>query len=961
MRTLPVLLNGPSGPPSAVSSGADALDVFATGPGNNMWWWRWDGSRWIGPVPLPGGQPNVPAEGVCAISSGPGRIEVFAAGAGNTPWWWRWNGTTWSLPVPLPAGANLFPVPVAAVSDGPNNLDIFATGVGNTAWWWRWNGAVWTPPIPLPPGADLPPERIAAVRANPGRLDVFAAGRTGNQLWRWFLAPGATWRLEPLRGSLPAQGVSAVSWGPNRIDVFGTSTKAGNPLLHWWSDGGAFFGPEELGGNLAPGAVSVVSSAPNRLDIFGISGDKHLVRWRWDGSNWSGPMVLGDNLPAGDVSAVTRGARIDLVVAGFGPSVQQWPGGRADNTTKQPWTNLAMNWQVPSVANFSPMAPAPPFGALAGHCYPESLEELVDIVKTAEGEGRRVRAVGSSWSNSDVAVTPDYLVETHKLNTELASVLGVPNVLAGPRGNLVHVEAGMKVGDLITLLDRRGLALPVLGGSSGQTIAGVISTSVHGANIKRGPIPDLVRAIHLVGPGGTQHWIEPSAGLTNRAALTQSLGIDPANVHQDDDWFNSALVAIGSFGIIYSVIVEAVPQFDLVETTKWLSWTDVRKRLVQGAPDSPFTSNRDVMVLLNPFRAPDGTRPCFLKTKTEEPAQAPLPQNGWDLLNEAWFLQGLELAVRGAWEVNPKGGGPLSMHEFVSAQTRGRTAEGVKRGRSYTITTSPGTPPLRGLSLEIAFDATNDNYLRFVDEADVLLDSAYVNENLGLGGWFSLRFVGQSKAYLSPQRRFARTCMVEIAALQEISHTRKLLARLEALGRQHGGIQHWGMFDDLRYEDVARAYPQLDTWLRVRRQLTNNGTVRTFDAPFVERCGLNNSGSPAILLRDPANGAVYVVYGAAKFHVPDPPTLNRLFPGVPIHDAQPGELEHIGVVPGDGTIFLEETTSNVYVIKGGAKTLIPNWNNATLSQMFPGYLLRRVWPNALSHIPDPRIPRLAPR
>ena len=91
----------------------------------------------------------------------------------------------------------------------------------------------------------------------------------------------------------------------------------------------------------------------------------------------------------------------------------------------------------------------------------------------------------------------------------------------------------------------------------------------------------------------------------------------------------------------------------------------------------------------------------------------------------------------------------------------------------------------------------------------------------------------------------------------------------------------------------------------MRRQLTNNGTIRTFDSSFVERCGLNNSGPPA----------------------------------------------------GDGTIFLEETTSNVYVIKGGAKTLIPNWNNATLSQMFPGYLLRRVWQNALSHIPDPRIPR----
>ena len=65
-------------------------------------------------------------------------------------------------------------------------------------------------------------------------------------------------------------------------------------------------------------------------------------------------------------------------------------------------------------------------------------------------------------------------------------------------------------------------------------------------------------------------------------------------------------------------------------------------------------------------------------------------------------------------------------------------------------------------------------------------------------------------------------------------------------------------------------------------------------------------------------------------------------------------------MPGDGTLFLEEVTSYVYVIQGGAKMLIPNWNYAMLSQMFPGYVLRRVWQNALSSIPDPSIPRPPP-
>jgi hypothetical protein len=91
-----------------------------------------------------------------------------------------------------------------------------------------------------------------------------------------------------------------------------------------------------------------------------------------------------------------------------------------------------------------------------------------------------------------------------------------------------------------------------------------------------------------------------------------------------------------------------------------------------------------------------------------------------------------------------------------------------------------------------------------VDAACEILYTAYRDKQLGLAGWFSVRFVGHSRAYLSPQNRFTRTCMVEFAALQELSHTRKLLADLEAEGRKHGGIQHWGMFDNLKYEDVAR-------------------------------------------------------------------------------------------------------------------------------------------------------------
>ena len=80
--------------------------------------------------------------------------------------------------------------------------------------------------------------------------------------------------------------------------------------------------------------------------------------------------------------------------------------------------------------------------------------------------------------------------------------------------------------------------------------------------------------------------------------------------------------------------------------------------------------------------------------------------------------------------------------------------------------------------------------------------------------------------------------MAEITGLRDLTSTVPILDRLEAVGRKHGGIQHWGMFRDLTSADVLRAYPHLNDWRRVRWELTNRGSLRTFDNDFSVRAGL---------------------------------------------------------------------------------------------------------------------------
>src|SRR5262245_7548193 len=68
---------------------------------------------------------------------------------------------------------------------------------------------------------------------------------------------------------------------------------------------------------------------------------------------------------------------------------------------------------------------------------PATLEDVREIVRTAERDGATVRAVGSGHSWSDVALTTGYLLRPDRLNRPLEIT-----------GNLVRVEAGMRLREL---------------------------------------------------------------------------------------------------------------------------------------------------------------------------------------------------------------------------------------------------------------------------------------------------------------------------------------------------------------------------------------------------------------------------------------------------------------------------------------------------------------------------------
>jgi hypothetical protein len=61
-----------------------------------------------------------------------------------------------------------------------------------------------------------------------------------------------------------------------------------------------------------------------------------------------------------------------------------------------------------------------------------------------------------------------------------------------------------------------------MGGADEQSLAGAISTGTHGSDVELKPLADVVQAIHLMGAGAQQHWIERESRITTEEGVLRA-------------------------------------------------------------------------------------------------------------------------------------------------------------------------------------------------------------------------------------------------------------------------------------------------------------------------------------------------------------------------------------------------------------------------------------------------------
>jgi FAD/FMN-containing dehydrogenase len=158
---------------------------------------------------------------------------------------------------------------------------------------------------------------------------------------------------------------------------------------------------------------------------------------------------------------------------------------------------------------------------------PTSEEEIVEIVKSS----KKVRAFGSAHSFNSGVVSDEVLISLDKFSGVIDRNLPA---------NQMAFKGGTRIRDAVDILLKKDLAFKALPSHDAQSIAGIISTDVHGTGNDWGFVSELVKSIRLIDGKGDVHHLTPN-----------------------DPLFKAAIGGIGTVGIISEVVVEAVEKFNV--------------------------------------------------------------------------------------------------------------------------------------------------------------------------------------------------------------------------------------------------------------------------------------------------------------------------------------------------------------------------------------------------------------
>ena len=191
---------------------------------------------------------------------------------------------------------------------------------------------------------------------------------------------------------------------------------------------------------------------------------------------------------------------------------------------------------------------------------PSEEEEIRQAVRNSA----KVRVFGAGHSFNEGNVSDQLLISLDNYSGLVSKDLA---------NSQITVRGGTRVRDVVKLLAQDGLAFAALPSHDAQSIAGILSTDVHGTGRDWGLVSSSVVHLKLLDGNGAIVVCDPT-----------------------EDLFKAVIGGIGAIGIILEVTVQGVPRFNINQSVEIRDLEEVKPRL-----DTLIATNHHFSLYLFPF------------------------------------------------------------------------------------------------------------------------------------------------------------------------------------------------------------------------------------------------------------------------------------------------------------------------------------------------------------------------
>lgn len=481
--------------------------------------------------------------------------------------------------------------------------------------------------------------------------------------------------------------------------------------------------------------------------------------------------------------------------------------------------------------------------------YNDAAKEIQKLIKESKDLDKGFRPYGSRWSMSNIAHHRDRMHFNSFMNIDLTVLpQDLHSNTSYDPSNIFFFQCGNTIKEISQALGAHGKSLKTSGASNGQTIAGCISTGVHGSALDVGSIQDYVVGLNLItGPNeGDVVYLERHSKPALNDAFAHKI---KAKVIRNDGLFNAALVGLGSFGFIHGVVIEAEDRFLLkryvrkidkqtaIKLSETMDFENSTFKIegetdAQGKPLRPY----HYKVFINQY-IDDGS--YVVEAMYKKPYSTPYP-DPFTTIEKSIYRDLIYVLI----SISQKF--PRAIPWFIKRLEKTILPD-VHEETLGTLYETFWDAPYQGPAFACSFGVDHTH----AGKALEVLTALSKNEG-PIPGIFAMRFVKQSEATLA-FTKFPITCVIEIdGVLWEKS--RKLISLKEFSKRMIEVLQqhqipftiHWGKNADWSFPGLVEHMfgDKSKTWREYRSALLSDDMAKLFSNDFLKTTVLSQLEHP---------------------------------------------------------------------------------------------------------------------